>query len=121
MPDPADSDRLWRVCVSVSGIPVAIAQIRDGLEALAHHHPFLLEARYAADRAEIRYWEEGPDAMSVAALAGAVWDAHRGAAGLPDWRVVGIEVVDRETVHERDHRPSVPRAHLVPAGVLRPF
>jgi hypothetical protein len=113
--------RLWRVCVSVTGAAVPVAQIRAALERLGHHHPFLLEARYADDRAELRYWEEGPDAQTVAALAGALWELHRVSAGLPDWQVVGIEVVDRATVHERDHRPAAPHAHLVPAGVLRPF
>lgn len=136
MPDPTDSimprtavdgspaidaTRLWRVCLSVTGAAVPVAQIRAALERLAHFHPFLLEAMYAADRAELRYWEEGPDAQTVAALAGTLWGLHRAPAGLPDWEVVGIEVVDRETVHDRDHRPMVPRAHLVPAGVLRPF
>jgi len=121
VPVSSDGDRLWRVCVTVSGEPVPLAQIRDGLEHLAHHHPFLLEARYAVDRAELRYWEEGSDTTSVAALAGSVWEVHRTAAGLPPWNVVGIEVLDRATVHERDYRLPVPRARLVPAGVLRPL
>ena len=70
-------------------------------DAALRARPFLLTGRYAADRAEVRYWEEAPDAGVVTSLALRLWDDHRASALLPDWRVVGVEVVDRETFHRR--------------------
>ena len=64
----------WHVTLTVAGEPVADAEIRVGLERLSHEHPFLLSGR---------------------------WDDHRASAMLPDWHVVGIEVVDRDTFHTR--------------------
>ncbi|TAK68895.1 MAG: hypothetical protein EPO13_08970 [Actinomycetota bacterium] len=98
---PVDDAWLWHVTVTVCGQLVPAAEIRAGLQRLADEHPFLLAARYAPDRAEIHYWEEGPDVRVVTELAMDVWEAHRGSAGLPDWHVVGVEVLDRETVHRR--------------------
>jgi hypothetical protein len=91
----------WHVTLTVAGEPVPEAEIRRGLERLATEHPFLLSGRYGADVAEVRYWEEAPDAGVVTSLALRLWDDHRDSALLPDWRVVGVEVVDRETFHRR--------------------
>ena len=92
---------MWHVTLTVSGEPVTETEVRAGLERLEHEHPFLLAGRYAPDRAEVRYWEEAPDAASVARLALRLWDEHRDSAALPAWEVVGLEVVDRETFHRR--------------------
>ncbi len=101
--DPAGavSGTMWHVTLTVAGVPVAEAEVRAGLERLEHEHPFLLAGRYASDRAEVRYWEEAPDAASVSGLALRLWDEHRRSAALPPWQVVGLEVVDRETFHRR--------------------
>ncbi len=99
--DGAARGSMWHVTVTVAGTAVPDIEIRQGLERLEHEHPFLLAGRYATDRAEVRYWEEAPDAASVALLALQLWDEHRGSAALPDWQVVGVEVVDRETFHRR--------------------
>jgi hypothetical protein len=98
----------WHVTLTLAGTPVPEPVIRVGLERLSHDHPFLLSGRYGVDRAEVRYWEEGADATSVVGLALALWEEHRLTSGLPDWEVVGVEVVDRETFHRRgrvSHRP----------------
>ena len=100
-PTPVGQGPLWHVTVTVSGIGVPEPEIRAGLERLGHEHPFLLAGRYAVDRAEVRYWEEAPDAASVTGLALRLWEEHRISAGLPDWQVVGVEVVDRATFHRR--------------------
>ena len=92
---------MWHVTVTVAGTPVPTIEIRSGLERLEHEHPFLLAGRYAPDRAEVRYWEEAPDAESVVRLALRLWDEHEVTAALPHWNVVGVEVVDRETFHRR--------------------
>jgi hypothetical protein len=106
---------MWHVTLTVAGAAVPTIEIRSGLERLEHEHPFLLAGRYAPDRAEVRYWEEAPDAESVVLLALHLWDEHRVTAGLPGWEVVGLEVVDRETFHRRvvngqHSRPVLPVA-----------
>lgn len=117
---PAPAGAMWHVTVTVSGDPVPGPEIKAGLERLAHEHPFLLAGRYAPDRAEVRYWEEARDARVVVELALALWDEHRGSAGLPAWHVVGLEVVDRDTFHRRGRaQPTGPG--LVAAGGVTPF
>lgn len=99
--DPADLSRLWHVTLTVSGAAAPADQVRRSLEQLAHDHPFLLTGRYAADHAEIRYWEEARDLHDAAAVALRLWGEHRQSAGLPPWEIVGLEVVDRTTYHQR--------------------
>ncbi len=118
--DISPAPPVWFVTVTVAGAVVAESDIRAGLERLAHEHPFLLSGRYAADRAEVRYWEEGPDARTVIELALGLWDEHRDSAELPRWSVVGVEVIDRETFHRRGrHVGSGPG--LIAAGGVTPL
>ena len=98
----------WHVTITVAGDDVPESVIRVGLESLSHEHPFLLTGRYGKDRAEIRYWEEAPDAGTVTRLGLSLWEEHAASAGLPDWHVVGIEVVDRDTFHARGRIPLAP-------------
>ena len=98
----------WHVTLTVAGEPVPEHEIRRGLERLSAEHPFLLSGRYGDDCAEVRYWEEAPDAGAVTSLALRLWDDHRASAMLPDWRVVGVEVVDRATFHSRGRVPLSP-------------
>jgi len=93
--------RLWYVTLSVAGQEVPLADVRRCLEQLAHDHPFLLAGRYANDRAEIRYWEEARDLHDAAAVALRLWGEHRVSAKLPPWEIVGLEVLGRETYHQR--------------------
>ena len=98
---PAELPRLWHVTLSVSGREAPLKEVRRGLEQLAHDHPFLLTSRYANDHAEIRYWEEARDLHDAAAVALRLWGEHRRTANLPPWEIVGLEVIDRETYHQR--------------------
>lgn len=98
---PGEAARLWHVTLSVSGGEAPLAEVRRGLEQLAHDHPFLLTSRYANDHAEIRYWEEARDLHDAAAVALRLWGEHRQSAKLPPWEIVGLEVIDRETYHQR--------------------
>ncbi|WP_374323179.1 hypothetical protein [Streptomyces sp. AP-93] len=98
--DP-DASRLWHITLSVSGKPAPLSDVRRGLEQLAHDHPFLLTSRYADDHAEIRYWEEARDLHDAAAVALRLWGEHRSSAKLPAWEIVGLEVIDRATYHQR--------------------
>ncbi|PZT75038.1 MULTISPECIES: hypothetical protein [unclassified Streptomyces] len=104
-PGPAAQEhtpsKLWHVTLCVSGAEFPLKEVRRGLEQLAHDHPFLLTSRYANDHAEIRYWEEARDLHDAAAVALRLWGEHRSSAGLPPWTIVGLEVIDRETYHQR--------------------
>ncbi len=110
-----NTERLWHVTVTVSGPAVDREEVREGLERLGLDHPFLMSGRYSADRAEVRYWEEARDVHDALAMALRLWGEHRITAGLPDWSIVGLEVLDRETYRTRDNS-----AVLVSPGV-RPF
>ncbi|MET9614135.1 hypothetical protein [Kitasatospora indigofera] len=96
-----DQARLWHVVLSVAGEPIGLSELRAGLERLAHDHSFFLTARYAADHAEIRYWEQARDLHDAAAIALRLWGEHKASANLPPWEIVGLEVVDRPTYHKR--------------------
>ncbi|MFD0368359.1 hypothetical protein [Streptomyces sp. NPDC059071] len=93
--------KLWHITLSVSGAEAPLKEVRRALEQLAHDHPFLLTSRYANDHAEIRYWEEARDLHDAAAVALRLWGEHRQSAKLPPWEIVGLEVIDRETYHQR--------------------
>ncbi|ANS65208.1 hypothetical protein SLINC_2984 [Streptomyces lincolnensis] len=117
--EPEDLPRLWHVTLSVSGEEAPLAEVRRALEQLAHDHPFLLTSRYANDHAEIRYWEEARDLHDAAAVALRLWGEHRQTAGLPPWEIVGLEVIDRQTYHQRISEGYGP-APASPVGV-HPF
>ncbi len=110
---------MWHVTLTLVGEVVPADAVRDALERLAHERPFLLSARYAPDRAELRYWEEARNLEDAAALALRLWGEHRRTAVLPPWRVAGLEVVDRLTYQRR--ATETPAPVLVPAGGVRPF
>lgn len=112
--------RMWHVTVTVAGEPKPEDEIKGALERLSEEHPFLLAGRYARDRAEVRYWDEAPDAATVADLAGRLWAEHAASAALPAWEVVGVEVIDRDTFHRRARAASA-RADLLTAGRVLPF
>lgn len=116
---PAEPPRLWHVTLSVSGARAPLPEVRRALEQLAHDHPFLLTSRYADDHAEIRYWEEARDLHDAAAVALRLWGEHRQTAGLPPWEIVGLEVIDRATYHQRIAAGYGP-APATPVGV-HPF
>ena len=100
-PEERGASRLWHVTLSVSGPEAPRADVRRALEQLAHDHPFLLTSRYAGDHAEIRYWEQARDLHDAAAMALRLWGEHRSTANLPPWEIVGLEVIDRATYHQR--------------------
>ncbi|MGK5628401.1 hypothetical protein [Streptomyces sp. URMC 123] len=111
-----DTPRLWHVTLCVSGAEAPLGEVRRALEQLAHDHPFLLTSRYANDHAEIRYWEEARDLHDAAAVALRLWGEHRSTAKLPPWEIVGLEVIARETYHQRIAEGYGPPP-AVPVGV----
>ncbi|MQS12190.1 hypothetical protein F7Q99_07750 [Streptomyces kaniharaensis] len=100
-PTVPEQARLWHVVLSVAGQVTPLPSLRASLERLAHDHSFFLTARYAADHAEIRYWEQARDLHDAAAIALRLWGEHKVTAKLPPWEIVGLEVVDRATYHKR--------------------
>lgn len=95
---------LWFVTVTFAGEPVPDEELRAGLLRLTEERPFLASARYGQGRVEVRYWDEAENIDDAAALALRLWFEHRDSAGLPNWHVVALEVLDRSTVRERGDR-----------------
>ncbi|MDX6285889.1 MAG: hypothetical protein QOG53_1374 [Frankiales bacterium] len=107
---------LWHVTLTIGGEEIQPSDVLDALKRLADEQPFLLSGRYATDRAEVRYWEEAVDCGDAAALALRLWGEHRVSAGLPPWRVVGLEVVDESVYRDRSELTAVSAV-----GAWRPF
>lgn len=105
--DGSDPGRLWHVTLTVAGGEVDVASAQQALERLNTEHPFLIAGRYAADRAELRYWEEADSCEDACALALRLWGEHRTSADLPPWTVVGLEVVERSLHGDRGQAPVV--------------
>jgi hypothetical protein len=113
---------LWHVTITVSGDPTDAGRLRAGLVRLTQERPFFLLARYACDRAELRYWEEARDLDDAAALALRLWGEHRSSSGLPAWHVVGLEVIDRDTFQRRANGSGAePLSAVRAAGEIVPF
>ena len=106
---------LWHVTLTVAGEERPAGDVLAALERLAAERPFFLSGRYAGDCAELRYWEEAEECADACALALRVWFEHRESARLPPWRVVAIEVVQRDEHQRRDG------AALASAGGWQPF
>lgn len=98
-------DSLWHVTLTVAGEACEVDDVLAALERLAAERPFFLSGRYAADRAELRYWEEARDCDDACALALRLWFDHRESAELPPWSVCGLEVFAREEHQRRDGSP----------------
>jgi hypothetical protein len=96
-----DVPRLWHVTVTVGGDPHAPASTCAALSRLQQERPFLDSVRYDERKAELAYWEEGASMVDAASLALRLWDEHRTSADLPPWKVVGLEVLEREVYQER--------------------
>lgn len=103
-------DGMWHVTLTVGGDSHSLDELLAALQRLTDERPFLLSGRYADDRVELRYWEEAQDCHDACALALRLWFDHRQSAGLPDWSVLGLEVLSREEHQRRDN------AVVVPAG-----
>jgi hypothetical protein len=112
--------RLFHVTLTVAGPALPDDEVRSALERLAERHQFLLSGRYAADRAEVRFWDEGQHLRDAAARALLFWSDYSELAALPPWEVVGLEVVDQETFHARGRSGEL-TVPPVGGGDVRPF
>lgn len=100
----------WHVTVTLTGDPRCERDVSAALHRLLDERPLLQSCRYGADAVELRYWEQAEDVSDAAAMALRLWGEHRQSADLPDWRVVGLEVVDRDTYHRRCNDGPLPSA-----------
>jgi hypothetical protein len=91
-------------------------ELVSALTRLSEASPFLGSIRYASDRVVISYWDEAETAEDAAAMALRVWPDNR-RCGLPEWNVVGLEVLERELSSQRNETSS--RAKLL--GDVRPL
>lgn len=117
---------MWHVVITTAGAPLPAEKVCEALERLADRHQFLLSARYATDRAEVRYWDESGHVRDIAARAFAVWTEYSEIAALPPWEVVGLEVIERDAFHARlggrpGRRAGDPDAGGLASGGIHPF
>jgi len=96
-----DLPRLWHVTVTVCGDPHSVSTTHAALSRLQSERPFLDSLRYDERRAELSYWEEAATMVDAASLALRLWDEHRHSAGLPAWKVCGLEVLERDVYQSR--------------------
>ena len=118
--------RMWHVVITTTGAALPVEEVRGAIERLAESHQFLLSARYATDRAEVRYWDESAHVRDIAARAFSVWTEYSEIAALPPWEVVGLEVIERDAFHARlgdrpARRAGDPVARGLASGGIHPF
>lgn len=110
----ADAPRLWHVVVTVTGPEQSPEATAAALLRLQGERPFIHSMRYDGARAEVAYWEEGENMLDAASLALRLWNEHRTTAELPDWTVVGLEVVERETFQARELATPIAPTEVAP-------
>ena len=96
-----EQHRLWHVTVTVAGEPLEPLLVRNALRRLNEQRPFLHSLKYAGSLAALQYWEEAESLLDASSLALRVWSEHRDSAGLPQWEVVGLEVLERSVYLSR--------------------
>lgn len=92
---PMGTVRHWHVKVTLAGDSVEPLLLRAALQRLSAERPFIDEVRFTRTGAEVSFWDEGESMLDVASLALRLWNEHRDSAQLPDWEVVGLEVIER--------------------------
>lgn len=110
----------WHVTLTLSGETWEQDAVRAALYRLLDERPFLQSCTYASDTAEIRYWDQAETLQDAAAMALRLWGEHRRSADLPPWAVIGLEVVDRPTMHRRE-AGGLPRSTVASVGEIRPL
>ncbi|KQT89698.1 hypothetical protein ASG49_16945 [Marmoricola sp. Leaf446] len=97
--------RHWHVTLTLGGAAVEPLLARAAVQRLTAERPFLDSVSATGDTAEVRFWDEGESMLDVASLAMRLWNEHRDSARLPDWEVVGLEIVEKH-IHDRRTRPG---------------
>lgn len=92
---PTSRPRHWHVRVTVAGDPLEPLMVRSALRRLSEERPFLESMNFTASTAQVEFWDQGDSMLDVASLALRFWNEHRDSAGLPEWEVVGLEVMEK--------------------------
>ncbi len=71
------------------------------MQRLGEEHQFLDSVSSTGDSVEIQFWDEGESMLDVASLAMRLWNEHRVSANLPDWEVIGLEIVEKDLREQR--------------------
>jgi hypothetical protein len=95
------SGRLWHVTLTVAGESVEPMLLRAALSRLREERPFIDTVEFTPGSASLNYWDEGAAMLDVASLALRLWSEHRDSAGLPNWEIVGLEVVEKSVREAR--------------------
>ena len=93
--------RHWHVTLTFAGAPVEPLLVRRALTRLSEERPFLDSVRSTSTTAELSFWDEGESMLDVASLAMRLWNEHRVSANLPDWEVVGLEILEKKVRRAR--------------------
>lgn len=92
---------LWLVVLTSAGPPVDPLQLRTRLDHYTTDYAFANGVRYRSDRLELTYWDEASHVQDAIESALLMWSGSRQHLMLPQWEVVGVEILERATVRER--------------------
>ena len=98
--------RHWHVTLTLSGESAEPLIVRGAMQRLNEERQFLDSVISTGKSVEIQFWDEGESMLDVASLAMRLWNEHRDSAKLPDWEVVGLEIVEKDV---RDKRGALGR------------
>jgi hypothetical protein len=98
--------RHWHVTLTLAGEPAEPLIIRGAMQRLNDERQFLDSVISNGHSVEIQFWDQGENMLDVASLAMRLWNEHRESARLPDWEVVGLEIVEKDV---RDRRGALGR------------
>ena len=87
--------RHWHVTVTFSGESVEPLIVRGAMQRLNEERPFLDSVIANGRSVEIQFWDQGENMLDVASLAMRLWNEHCESARLPNWEVVGLEIVEK--------------------------
>ncbi len=93
--------RHWHVTVTLSGEAVEPLIVRGAIQRLNEERPLLESVISNGKSVEIQFWDQGENMLDVASLAMRLWNEHRESAKLPNWEVVGLEIVEKDLREER--------------------
>jgi len=93
--------RHWHVTLTLAGEPAEPLVVRGAAQRLRQERPFLDSVVCSGSSIEIQFWDEGETMLDVASLAMRLWTEHRESAKLPDWEVVGLEIVEKRLRERR--------------------
>lgn len=96
--------RHWHVTLTMAGEPSELLLVRAAMQRLSEERPLLDSVLSLRDSVEIQFWDEGENMLDVASLAMRLWNEHRESARLPNWEVVGLEIVEKGLRERRGTR-----------------